>query len=340
MARDKRAGGGGWLGRLLRGSAVVLLLGGFRGLSASGVEPVAYTGCCDASASAPINAELFAAASDEGNLLRLYRRGAGGAAVRSVSVSSFLGMRPKREADLEGAARLGNLIYWVGSHSRNKEGAAVPERQVIFATAIRGTGLAAELVPVGRPCVGLLAALAADPGLKEFELGRAAGLPGEAHGGLNIEGLSAGPEGSLWIAFRNPVPLGKALVVPVLNPVEIIEGRPPRLGAALRLDLEGLGIRDIARAGDRYVVIAGPAEGGGRHRLFLWSGDARAPVEVRKGFPRGFAAEGLVVDDLTGARRVEVLSDEGNASIGGRACEDLRDVVRKVFHGVTVEVGE
>jgi hypothetical protein len=318
---------------------LLLLLGGFRGLPASGAETVAYSGCCDASAAAPINAELFAAASDEGSLLQLYRRGAGGAAVRSVSVSSFLGMRPKREADLEGAARLGNLVYWVGSHSRNKEGAAVPERQVLFATAIRGTGPLAELVPVGKPCVGLLAALGSDPALKEFELGRAAGLPGEAKGGLNIEGLAAGPGGALWIAFRNPVPLGMALVVPLLNPGEVIEGRPPRLGPALRLDLEGLGIRDIARAGDRYVVVAGPAEGGGRHRLFAWSGDARAPVEIRKGFPRGFAAEGLVVDDLPGARTVEVLSDEGNASIGGKPCEDLRDIARRVFHGVTVGVG-
>lgn len=211
-----------------------------------------------------------------------------------------------------------------------------PERQVLFATAIRGTGLSADLVPAGRAYGGLLLALAADPALREFELGRASGLPGEAKGGLNIEGLAAGPGGSLWIAFRNPVPLGKALIVPLLNPGEVIVGSPPRLGPAVRLDLEGLGIRDIARAGDRYVVVAGPAEGGGRHRLFVWSGDHRAPVEIRKGFPRGFNAEGLVVDDQPNTQTVEVLSDGGNASIGGKACEDLKDLARRVFHGVTV----
>lgn len=313
-------------------------LGGHSGLTSrlEGAEYRAYAGCCDGSAAAVVGEGVFAAASDEDNLLRLYRRGAGGAAIRTLPLGGVLGVGFRGEADLEGAARLGDRIYWIGSHSRNKQGEVQVERQVLFATVIRGQGEEADLVPVGRPFRGLLGAMAAEVRLRDLDLTRAARLPGEAKGALNIEGLAAGPDGSLWIAFRNPVPLGRALIVPLLNPGEVVEGKPARLGDPIRLDLQGAGIRDLARAGNRYLIVAGPAEGGGRHRLLVWDGGPGSPVEVRKGFPRGFSAEAVVVDDRVGVGEAELLGDEGNESIGGRRCEDLKNPAQRSFRALTV----
>ncbi len=309
------------------------------GFGALGAEPLTYTGCCDGSASAVVDEVFFAAASDEGSTIRLYRRGAGGAPVSEFKLGSFLGARHQREADIEGAARLGDLVFWIGSHSRKSDGTPHPGRQVFFATEIRAGEGVPRLVPVGRPFRGLLEALAKESRLVELDFAGAAKLGGEARGGLNIEGLAAGPGDSLWIGFRNPVPLGRAVLVPLLNPREVIEGRPARLGAALRIDLEGLGIRDIARVGDRYLIVGGPAQGGGRHRLFVWHGDDRSPEEIRKGIPHGFAAEGILVDDKAGTTTAELLSDEGTASVSGVPCERFPNPARQSFHGLTVHFG-
>ncbi len=324
-----------WGGRFLGGGLLVLglLVAGTASAARYGV----YPGCCDASAAAPLNEELFAAASDEGEVLRMYRRGAAGSAVAALDLGTFLAVRGQGEADLEGAARLGNLIFWIGSHGRKPDGRPQSVREVLFATAIRGEGAFARLEAVGRPFRGLITALAAAAPLARFKLQQAAGRPGEAPGGLNIEGLAAGPDGSLWIGFRNPVPDGLALLVPLLNPRAVaVDGQSARLGSPVLLDLGGGGVRDIARAGSRYLIIAGPAEGGGRHRLHVWTGGAAPPEEIGKAVPKNYQAEGIVVDDRPEARSVLLLSDDGNESIGGRRCGDLKDPARRAFRGLEV----
>ncbi|MDO8349264.1 MAG: DUF3616 domain-containing protein [Planctomycetota bacterium] len=283
-----------------------------------------------------MNGQLFASASDERQVLRLYRRGVGGEPVASLDLSAFLGARPREEADFEGGARVGDLIFWIGSHGRKEDGRLEPGRRVLVATAVRGEGLGARLATKGRPFRGLIQAMAAEPSLAALDLGRAAGRPGEAPGGLNIEGLAAGPEGALWIAFRNPVPLGLALLVPLLNPGEAIEGRPARLGAPVRLDLGGLGIRDIARAGNRYLILAGSAEGGGRHRLYVWTGGPGAPVEVVKAIPKSMGAEAIVVEDAVGVALAELLDDDASRKIGGRRCDSLAIPGQRSFRALDV----
>lgn len=322
-----------WLAAWLTGSGVVVPAAepGFR----------VYPGACDASAVAMVSDAVFAAASDEVNVLRLYRREAPGPAVGGVSLAGFLGGGRRDEPDFEGAARIGDRIYWIGSHSRNDRGEARPERHVLVATAIRGTGSTATLEAVGRPYRGLVLALADEPSLAAFNLAGAARLAGEAPGALNIEALAAGPDGALWIGFRNPVPGGRALIVPLLNPTEVTSASPvrPRFGAPLRPDLGGAGIRDLARRGAGYLVVAGSAEGGGRHRLLSWHGGADRPVEIPRAIPKGFSAEGLLVDDA-GARgaAVEVFADDGGEKIGGKRCEDLPDPAQRRFRSVLVAV--
>lgn len=298
-----------------------------------------YSGACDGSAVAMVSETLFAAASDESSVLRLYRVGASGPPVREVPLTGFLAGR-RHEPDFEGSARIGDRIYWIGSHSRNEQGEARPDRHVLVATAIQGVGDEATLTPVGMPFRGLVLALAAEPTLASVDWMAGARRGAEAAGGLNIEGMAEGPDGALWIGFRNPVPEGKALLVPLLNPEEVTGATlaKPRFGRMLRLDLGGAGIRDMVRTPTGYLLIAGPAEGGGRHRLFAWSGGDDRPLEVAKAVPKGFPAEGIrVVSGSGGGLEVELFSDDGNLKIEGRRCEDL-PANRRRFRSVTAVV--
>jgi hypothetical protein len=314
---------------------VALALSVIHGLQAA--EYRVYNGCCDASAAAWINDHLFAAASDEENMLRLYSRESSGPPVRTVSTAAFLGVGRRNEADLEGGARVGDLVFWMGSHSRNSEGEGRPSRHVLFAMAVRGDGAAATLEPAGRPFHGLIAAFSADPALSALELHRAAMRGAEDPAGLNIEGIAAGPEASLWIGFRNPVPGGRAILIPFLNPQAVIQRvEAPRFGPARRLDLGGRGVRDIARAGERYLIIAGPAEGGGRHRLFAWDGTDAEPRELPNAIPRGFRAESIVPH--FNGQSVDLLSDDGSEKVGGRRCQNLDDRGARQFRALRLNL--
>lgn len=102
-------------------------------------------------------------ASDEDNVLRVYRRADGGSPEFELDLSKFLAVDPRQpESGIEAAARVGNRIYWITSHGRNRRGAARPSRQRFFATDL--TGHPAEpLAPVGECCDRLVEPLLRDP---------------------------------------------------------------------------------------------------------------------------------------------------------------------------------
>jgi len=295
-------------------------------------EATEFQGCCDASGAVAIDARHVAVANDEDTLLRVYRRDLGGQPVSILDLAPFLGDRA--ETDFEGGARLGDLAFWIGSHSRATSGRARPARQVVVATRVLAEGDRPQMVPVGRPFRSLLAALIGDPGLRSLDFGRAASLAPEARGGLNIEGLAEGPDGSLFLGFRNPVPAGRALLVPWLNPAEVIlNGARPRLGPALLVDLDGLGIRALSWREGGWVVVAGPAEGGGRHRLFRVDEGGTRVREWDKAIPKGFQAESMVIDDAWGGR-ITLFSDDDSRKIGGQRCDSLADARQRAFRGL------
>lgn len=272
-----------------------------------------YEGLCDASAAVALDARHFVVADDEHNRLTVYRRGEP-KAVRDVELGSFL--KADKESDLEGAARVGDRIYWIGSHARNSAGKERKGRHRFFATTVDGT----TVQPVGRPYEGLLTDLLASPSLATLHLADAARLPAEAPGGFNIEGLAAAPDGSLLIGLRNPVPAGLAVIVPLLNPAELIDGRgPARFGTPWRLDLGGRGVRDIERIGKGYLIVAGPTADGGSFALYRWSGQPKqVPVALKLDLgslrPEALFAwpDGLLT----------LLSDDGGVDLGKKACKD------------------
>jgi hypothetical protein len=282
-----------------------------------------YEGLCDASAAVALDARHFIVADDEHNQLGIYKRGEPGQVGR-VDLDKFL--KAKKEADLEGAAQVGNRIYWIASHARNSAGKEREDRHRFFATEIRGT----TVEPVGKPYTALLADLLAHKDLAPL-IAKATKLAAEADGGFNIEGLAATPDSSLLIGLRNPIPQGKAIVVPLLNPAELVDGKASaRIGTVIRLDLGGRGVRSIERVGSGYLIAAGPPADDGSFALFRWSGkagDAPAPVKLDLGTLRPEALFAWPDGQLT------LLSDDGGVMVGKKACKDA-DKAKRSFRAL------
>jgi hypothetical protein len=279
---------------------------------------------------------LFAAASDEDNVLRVYDRGLPGAPVSAVDVTEFL--RPEDpdepEADLEGAALVGDCIFWIGSHSRSRKGKRREIRHRLFATAVRSTGGAAVLEPVGQPYSALLQDLIGCEALRPFALDAASQRPPEAEGGLNIEGLAPLADGGLLIGFRNPVPGTCALLVALRNAVALIHGDDARaeLDLAGVLDLAGRGIRALEYVPEleRYLIVAGSIDDRRDFALYQWSGRAadRATL-LRDDFGELNPEELLVVSHDPRMLHVELFSDDSSTRVQGEWCKVLEPAVRR-----------
>jgi hypothetical protein len=220
-----------------------------------------------------------------------------------------------RECDFEGAAQIEKVIYWIGSHGRNKQAEERVERQVLVATQISGSGAEAKLSLIGTPFRGLLTALTSADNLKAFDLAGASVKSPEKPGALNIESICAMGD-ALLIGFRNPIPGGKALLVPLQNPLAVVKGdAKPDLGEPILLDLGGLGVRDMAPWRKQFLIIGGDFKDGGEpSALFLWSGDPKMKPQKLKGDLSDLNPEAIVIHETGGESRVQLLSDDGGTS--------------------------
>jgi Protein of unknown function (DUF3616) len=297
-----------------------------------------YHGMCEASAAVAAGPDHFFAAEDEGSVLRLYARND-----PEPIWKEDLGKKMDVDADdIEAAAAVGNRIYWITSHSRTRKGKAKPERRYLFATDIVGQGAQARLEAAGKPYAGLLDDLLDDPALDAFKLKKAAERTPEEKGGLNIEGLAATAEGKLLIGFRNPVRKGWALVVPLGNPDAVVmRGAKARFGEAMRLDLDGLGIRSLERVGDGYLILAGPFDDeGAGFSLRRWTGAGGARPKVSPQPALADADLKLTPEALfaiPGSDKVQILSDDGNIwrKRHGMDCKDSPEAQRR-FRSIVV----
>jgi Protein of unknown function (DUF3616) len=275
----------------------------------------------DGSAGADVGGGFFVAATDENNKLRLYDV-KGGPPRKTLdvgvdaAVKSALGLKKVRECDFEGAAKMGDLIFWIGSHGRDKDAKQKKERQVLLATKLTGVGKHARLEIAGRVYTQLIDDLLKDPALCPFHLVKAATLAPNDQGGLNIESLAA-DHGKLWIGFRNPKSGGKdALLVPLLNPTEIIrKGSGAKLGDPLLLDLKGLGVRDMVALNDGFLIVAGDfvdrfEPGAKPSRVFCWK-PGTEPKDIGVDFGDLNPEAIVIVSDDDGRARILILSDDG-----------------------------
>jgi len=310
---------------------------------------VIFHGMCDASGAVALSPRMFAVADDEDNALRVYDPDRGGAPLGSVDVSDGLDLRrasagkkkkkkqkPKKKApetDIEAATRLGDHAFWITSHARSSSGKLKDARLRFFATNVPQRGI--EMEVVGQPYETLITDLIADPRFTRFELARAAELGPKTPGGLNIEGMTEREQGGVFIGFRNPIPNGQALIVPLLNPDQVILGAPPQFGDPLALDLGGLGVRSLSWWRGRYLIIAGHYDSGAPSRLYVWDG-RRAPRHVAAFSFDRFNPEGFFSPEER--EEILLLSDDGGRAIGSEDCKQLEDSADKRFRGVWLKL--
>jgi len=299
--------------------------------------PLVYTGAVDGSAAVALDVEHFVAASDEDSVLRVYGRDRGGPPLQSIDLTQFLDVpAASPETDIEAAARIGDRAYWISSHGRNSRGQEKEGRHRFFATDIVTSERGVTLRPAGKPYQDLLRDLIAAPSLEPFRLAEAAARPPKSAGGLNIEGLCATGDRHLLIGFRNPVPQGRALLVPLLNADAVIQGQRAQFGPPLRLDLGGLGIRDIAFWEGEYLIVAGPSDGKGQSRLYRWAGNDQGPKLLRHVSLKGLNPEAVIVYRDRGLQQVQLLSDDSKKVQNDDAGKSEAVLGQKQFRSIWV----
>lgn len=280
-----------------------------------------HPGMSGASAAIFLDAGRVVVASDEDNRLRVYDPAASQPASQVWDTSPWLHLSGRNaECDLEGAARVGSRIYWIGSHGRNKEGKYRPNRHRFFATEVEETPQGPRLRNVGTPSSTLVHTMLTTPSLGSLHLDTAAALPPDSKGGLSIEALAARPDGSLWIGFRGPLAKGKSILVPLLNPDALLEGQAPRFGSPTRLDLGGRGLRDMAWTGSEWILVGG-ATGGEQKgtRLFRWNGEGSPPIALDLPSLKNIHVEAVAIPPERPVRRLFLCSDDSHRNSAGTA---------------------
>ena len=300
----------------------------------SAASTTVYRGICDASAAVAIDADRFVVANDDKNILMAYRVGQP-KGEEALDLRDYL---KDKNSDLEGAARIGDRIFWIASHGRKANGEFKPERRRFFATPVTGGAPSKVEIPPLPPVENLLDQMIADERYKALGLEAASQKPSESRDGLNIEGLAATPDGKLLIGFRNPRLAGLAIVAVLENPAETIQGKPARFGAPWRLALGGRGIRSIERIGDRYLIIAGPhddgANDGSDFRLYAAPSVGDQPAALDNVSFRGLFPEAIfAMPDGS----IHILSDDGGVMVDGERCKDA-DKAKRSFRGQKLDL--
>lgn len=317
---------------------IVLLLSIFSiaGLGApadSAREALIYYGTSDASAAVAVGEDMFIAADDENNVLRVYKAHQGSQAVFSYDLTQFLGIDSNYpEADIEGATIIGDRIYWISSHGRNTDGKMRPNRYRFFATTVKTRNEKVSIRPTGVAYQSLVHSLVKTETMHRLKLDQATRFDANKlkknelkklapkKEGLNIEGLCASSDGkTIYIGFRNPRLSSKAIVIPLKNPAAIVEKQqPPIFAEPMLWDLGGLGIRSMEYSHFHkvYFIIAGPHDKGHQFSLYRWSGEKDTqPVLLRQIFAdkKNFTPEALVT--FRNQPEFLLLSDDGSLLI-------------------------
>ena len=310
------------------------------------LDPLKHYGICDASAAVPYGETSFYVGNDEDNILRLYDAQKSGKAMESVDLKIYLPPQDKGELDIEGVTTLGGLSYWITSHGRSKKGNLKPKRHQFFAVKFFDNDSILQVV--GKPYSKLvLPDMVESEKLAQFDLKTAETLKPKSKGGLNIEGLTTTPDGNILIGFRNPIPDGKALLVPLHNSHTLVTSNndnvKAQFGDPILLDLKGLGVRSIEYwpALKIYIIVAGPYDSGDNFTLYQWSGNPREqPKLIDVDLPDDFRPESVLFYPHL-SDRFQLLSDDGTIiRVGNQPCKDIDDPTNpeKYFRSIWIKV--
>lgn len=298
------------------------------------VQEKEYQGITNPSGAVALNDNLFIVADDEDNQLRIYDRNISEKPIQTIALSAvFKGQivdGEDWEIDIESAAEIAGTVFWIGSHSSSRTGEYRPARHRLLAVNIKpGAKDKFTVSAAGEIYTRLIDDLRDDSRFDKYHLGKSQKTQAKAIGGLSIEGLAFTPDNGLLIGFRNPLSggnikkdrleNGKALLVKLKNPFEVIHGLKARFSDPIELDLDGFGIREITRRKkNKYLIVAGPyhenipdkdhkkEEG----KLYEWSMKSGKLNALKKFDLEGFNIEAAIFypgdDDI-----VQLLSDDG-----------------------------
>lgn len=295
-----------------------------------------YTGSCDASGVVFLDNEYFASGTDEANRVSIHSLSGKSGPATFLDIDVFLGatFNEKKkifaECDVESATRLGVITLWITSHGRDKRGESKPDRHRLFALKVAGVGHEIHLLPHGRPYRNLLEDLLSADYPNDWRLTEAATKAPQQEAGLNIEAVCATPEGSVWIGFRNPIPQSHAILVELLNPLELIElpDTQAKFGRFLSLNLGGRGIRDMVYSDGRYLILAGAFDDTRQFALFEWSGEDSLPVALSLDpSDGGLNPEGLLIFP-NDTETLHIFSDDDSVMVDGVENKELPQAER------------
>ena len=293
-----------------------------------------YLGIANPSGAVALNDNVFIVADDEDNLLRVYDRHVLDRPLQTVKLSAVfkgaIGDGEDLEIDLESAAEIEGTVFWIGSHSSSRTGEYREARHRLLAVNIKpGASGKFTVTAAGDIYTALIADLQDDSRFNTYHLGEAKKTQAKVLGGLSIEGLASTPDNGLLIGFRSPLnggdikkgrlENGKALIVKLKNPFEVIHGLKAKFGDPIELDLDGFGIREITRhKNHKYLIVAGPyheniatedhkkEEG----KLYKWSSKSGKLNKLKKFELEGYNIEAALFypgnDNC-----VQLLSDDG-----------------------------
>ena len=294
-----------------------------------------FRGLCDASAAAPLDDFHFVAASDEPrgdgeNQLLIYRYDQS-EPIGSLDLNAHLQIEgEKTETDIESAARVGDVIFWVTSHGRSSKGKKRPNRQRFFATRWHEGQL--KFWGIARSNVVRDALLSQSDLIREAEEQKLS----PEDGGLSIEGLCEGKDERLWLGLRSPLVASNALAFTMRCNGSIIRHRShtPILSRAWTLDLGGRGIRDWQKIGDnRWLILAGSARGASDFALYDWNGASQTAPRFLGDVDEALnqiGAAGLHPEAILARPNGEIwlLGDDGDREIDGAPNKTLPDAQR------------
>ena len=304
-----------------------------------------HTGISDASTAIRIDANWMLVGDDENQTIRLFNRKLSGLAVKQWDFNTNLGLTDMypdgtpKEVDLEASTRVGNRIFWLGSHSHAFNAEERENRGRLFATDLSGTGANINLRYVGRYDHLKADLIAWDTNNLHgkgasyygFTNSTAQGVDPKATdgAGFNIEGLCMAPGSTTtaYLGLRAPIvpPTDRvnALIVPVLNFTKLaISNGPPGsaiFGPPIELNLGGRGIRSLEGATNNYLIVAGPPGFAtfvppSDFHLYTWNGRATNAPQLRSADLTGMLPEGIVelpAGPWTTNTQVQLISDNG-----------------------------
>ncbi|CAA0081427.1 Uncharacterised protein [Halioglobus japonicus] len=329
---------------LLAGSTVVagIALSLLVGVTSSKASEWEFRGMCNASAVELLNDTTIVVANDEDNILRTYDLEGNGNPIGELDLDVFL--KADGEVDFEASTSVGGTIYYITSHGRNKKGNRKLDRYRFLATQIDPSSDTPTLHAVDTPYLALVEDMIASSELQALDIASVSRLEEEKmkdlapkKAGLNIEGMSRSRDGkALYIGLRNPTQKGRAVIVVLENPADIVSGsQTAKFAKPIYIDLNGLGIRSMTFVDERdaFYIVAGSGKSKVDHSvLYTWDG-AGGPVAIKgplQGNPEAMAY-------LPNKKQLLILSDDGAIEEQGQECKDHPETSKK-FRGYVVDI--